>query len=182
LILLLDGASRAELEAAVDERGDGYPSVYVVAPAQVGPLEWLATDEARAHGEADVRALEAEWLLEGSAEVGGGEAGHADPVQAVADALKRFEAEEIVVVGPGEVDTELLDELRTLGVPVSAPGLKERPPSRRGRWRATVRALGSGRSEGTPWVAFVGANLGLLLIALAFAVVGTLIVWLIGDS
>jgi hypothetical protein len=29
----------------VEERGDGLPNVYVVAPAQVGPLHWLATDE-----------------------------------------------------------------------------------------------------------------------------------------
>ena len=36
----------------------------------------------------------------------------------------------------------------------------------------------SGRSESTPWVAFVGANLGLLLFCAAFAVVGAIIVWL----
>ena len=88
LILLLDGASRAELEAALEERGEGYPSVYVVVPAQVGALDWLATDERHAQDAADVRALEAEWLLAGHAEIGGGEAGNPDPVQAVADALR----------------------------------------------------------------------------------------------
>lgn len=175
LILLLDGASRPDLEDAVEARGNGYPSVYVVAPASVGPLEWLATDEARAQGEADVRALEAEWLLEGQAEVGGGEAGHSDPVQAVADALERFDAEEIVVVG--EADDDLLASLRALGPPVVAPH-GARPSTLRTRMRDEYRAFTSGRSEGTPWVAFVVSNVGFFLIALAFALLGVLIVWL----
>jgi hypothetical protein len=178
LILLLGGASRAELEAAVEERGDGYPSVYVVVPAHVGALDWLATDERRAQDVADVQALEAEWLLAGIAEIDGGEAGNPDPVQAVADALERFTAEEIVVVAPGEVDQELLSELRTLGPPVTAPGLLERPSTGRSRLRASLRAMQSGRSESTPWLAFVGANLGLLLFCAAFAIVGAIIVWL----
>jgi hypothetical protein len=42
-----------------------------------------------------------------------------------------------------------------------------------------LRSLGSGRSAGTPWVAFVGANLGLLLIGVVIAIVASLIVWLI---
>ena len=81
-------------------------------------------------------------------------------MQAVADALKRFEAEEIVVVGTGEVDGELLAELRGLGLPVTAPGPAELPATAAGAGARTVRGLTSGRSEGTPWVAFVGANLG----------------------
>jgi hypothetical protein len=178
LILLLDDATETELEAAVEEHGGGYPSVYVVAPAHVKALEWLATDEARAHGEADVRALEAEWLLAGSAEIGGGEAGSSDPVQAVADALERFPADEIVVVGSGEIDPHLLPQLRALGPPVSSSGLTVRPESWRTRIRAATSGLSSGRNESTPWVAFVGANLGLLLIAIVIAAVGMLIVWL----
>ena len=43
-----------------------------------------------------------------------------------------------------------------------------------------MRALGSGRSDGTPWVAFIGANLGLLLIGVVIAAVAMLIVWLAG--
>jgi hypothetical protein len=177
LLLLLDEVSRDELEASVDE--DGYPTVYVVAPAHVGPLEWLATDEARAQGEAGARVLEAEWLLAGSAEVEG-EAGNPDPVQAVQDALRRFPADEIIVVGCGPLDEDLVAELRALGVPVSWRGLSVRPSTVRTRARSTVRSLGSGRSGSTPWVAFVGANLGLLLIGVAIALVATLIVWLAG--
>ena len=157
LILLLEGGAREELEAAVEERGGGYPSIYVVAPARVGALDWLATDEERAHGEA----------------------GEADPVLAVEDALRRFDADEIVAVGTGEVDAELLAALRRLGPPVSTGGLVVRPVSLRGRLRSAARGLSSGRSTGTPFVAFVGANLGLLLFAIVFALVGAAIIWLV---
>jgi hypothetical protein len=177
--LLLDAVSRRELEAAVDAYGDGYPSLYVVAPAHVGPLEWLATDERRAQGEAGARVLEAEWLLAGVGEVGG-ESGNADPVQAVEDALKRFDADEVVIVGRGALNPELLDALRQLGPPVVWSGLTLRTPSLRTRTREAVRAMGSGRSGGTPAVAFVGANLGLLLIGVVIAAVAMLIVWLAG--
>ncbi len=180
MILLLGDATEADLEAAVEEHGDGFPSVYVVAPARVKALDWLATDEARATGEADVRALEAEWLLAGQAEIGGGEAGNVDPVQAVEDALDRFHADEIVVVGSGELDPHLVPALSAFAVPVSTYGLEVTPQSWRTRLRATSRGIASGRNESTPWVAFVAANLGLLLIAVAIAAVGMFGVWLAG--
>ena len=68
--------------------------------------------------------------------------------------------------------------LRKLGPPVSLSGLTVRPESWRTRIRAAASGLSSGRNESTPWVAFIGANLGLLLIAVAIAGVGMLIVWL----
>jgi len=176
LILLLDEVSREELVTAIGE--DGFPSVYIVAPAQVGPLEWLATDERRAQGEAEARVLAAEWLLAGSAAVGG-QSGNPDPVQAVEDALDGFPADEVVIVGHGALDEELLTGLRSLGVPVTWSGLRLQVPSFRSRWRHRMRTLGSGRSEGTPWVAFVGANLGLLLIGVVIALIASLIVWVI---
>jgi len=175
MILLLDEVSREELEQAI---GDGAASLYVVAPAHVGPLEWLATDEVRAHSEAEARVLNAEWLLAGTAAVGG-ESGNPDPVQAVQDALDRFPADEIAVVGHGSLDEELLDGLRRFGLPVTWTGLTLRESSFRSRWRETMRSLGSGRSGGTPWVAFVWANLGLLLIGVVIAIVASLIVWAI---
>jgi hypothetical protein len=180
LILLLGDAARADIEAAVEARGEGYPSVYVVVPARVSALDWLANDERSAQDAAGVLALEAEWLLAGHAEIGGGESGNPDPVQAVADALERFAADEIVVVAPA-VDGELLDELAALGPPVTAPGAVELAPSRRSRRRATWRGFTSGRSETTPWLAFVGANVGLLLFCAAFAIVGTLIAWIAAE-
>ena len=176
MILLLDEVSREELVTAIGDAG--FPTVYIVATAQVGPLEWLATDERRAQGEAEARVLAAEWLLAGSAAVGG-ESGNPDPVQAVEDALDGFPADEVVIVGHGALDEELLTGLRSLGVPVTWRGLRLQVPSFRSRWRHRMRTLGSGRSEGTPWVAFVGANLGLLLIGVVIALIASLIVWVI---
>jgi len=97
------------------------PNVYVVAPAHVGPLHWLATDEQAARAEAGVRALEAEWILSGEAAVGG-EAGEADPTLAVGDARRRFPAEEILLVGGGAADSSLQASLRRLGVPITWVG------------------------------------------------------------
>jgi hypothetical protein len=179
LVVLLSEASLPELRSAVAQRADGLPNVYVVAPAQVGPLRWLATDEQAARDEAAVRALEAEWLLTGEALVGGA-AGEADPTLAVEDALRRFPADEILLVGGGAADGRLQTSLRRLGVPITCVGRSPPAPARHTRLRETVRALASGRSSATPFVAFAGANLALLLIGLLITLVVALIVWLSG--
>ena len=176
LVVLLADASLPDLHAAVEQRGNGRPRVYVVAPSNVGPLHWLATDEQAARDEAGVRALEAEWILADEASVGGG-AGEADPALAVEDALRSFPADEILVVGGTTADRGLMESLRTAGVPVTWVGAQ--PPAG-GRLSAAVRGLTSGRSEATPFVAFVAANLGLLLIGVAITLVVVLIVWLLG--
>jgi hypothetical protein len=178
LLVLLDGASRAELEAAIGQSSDPL-TIHVVVPAHVGPLEWLATDESRAQSEAGARVLEAEWLLAEAGDVGG-ETGEADPVLAVDDALRQFRADEIVVVGRGDLDEPLLQSLRSFGIPVTWTGLSLRDASVRARERAAVRSLTSGRSMGTPFAAFVAANLGFLLLAVVTSLVAVLIVWLVG--
>ena len=179
LVVLLGDASLSGLRSVVEERGGGLPNVYVVAPAQVGPLHWLATDEQAAREEAGVRALEAEWILSGQAAVGG-EAGEADPTLAVEDALRRFQADEILLVGGGAADNNLETSLRRSGVPVTWVG-RSPPTSRsRSRPRDAMRELASGRSSATPFVAFAGANLALLLIGLLITLVVVLIVWLTG--
>jgi len=179
LVVLLGDASLSELRSAVEERADGLPNVYVVAPAHVGPLHWLATDEQAAREEAGVRALEAEWMLAGDAAVGG-EAGEADPTLAVEDALRRFPADEILLVGGGAVDGSLQASLRRLGVPIVWVGRSPPTSGNRSRVRDAMRGLASGRSSATPFVAFAGANLALLLIGLLITVVVALIVWLTG--
>ena len=179
LVVLFDGASRVELEAAVAGSDEGDAAVYIVAPTHVGPLEWLATDESRAQGEAAARVLEAEWLLAGVSELGG-EAGESDPVVAVGDALERFAADEIVLVGSGEVDSSFLSSLRVFGLPVTLSGVTLVPSSVGSRARARVRGLTSGRSAATPFAAFLAANLGLLMIAVLGVLIVALVVWLIG--
>jgi hypothetical protein len=179
LVLLLGDATRTDLEAAVEASGQEDVAVYIVAPSHVGPLDWLATDEDQAHHEAATRVLDAEWLLAGISELGG-EAGEADPVVAVTDALQRFPADEIVVVGSGTIDPPLVASIRSLGLPVSLSGVAVGSDSAGSRVRAFGRAFSSGRSSGTPFLAFVAANLGLLLIALVGALLVALVVWLIG--
>lgn len=179
LVVLLSDASLPELRSAVEERGEGLPNVYVVAPAHVGPLHWLATDEQAAREEAGVRVLEAEWMLSDEAAVGG-EAGEADPVLAVEDALRRFPADEILLVGGSAADSSLESSLRRQPVPSTWVGRSPPPDGRRSRLRDAVGGLVSGRSGATPFVAFAGANLALLLIGLLITLVVVLIVWLIG--
>jgi hypothetical protein len=73
VVLLADGSE------AVAERSDELRAVHVAAPARVGALEWLATDEDEARQQAHVRVLAAEWTLADQAQVQG-EAGDVDPV------------------------------------------------------------------------------------------------------
>jgi len=177
LVVLVGPVTRAQLEDAV---GDDDPeiSVYVVAPSRVGPLEWLATDERRAQGEAAARVLEAEWLLADAADTGG-EAGESDPVLAVADALERFPAQEIVLAGDGSIDGVLLEALRSFDLPIRTSGIGLAPGGATARIREFGRSLRSGRSSATPFAAFVAANLGLLGLALLGSLLVALVVWLV---
>ena len=179
LVVLLNDASLSELRLAVEEDGEGSPNVYVVAPMHVGPMQWLATDEQAAREQAGVRALEAEWILGMEAAVGG-EAGEADPTLAVEDALRRFAADEILLVGGGAPDSSLEASLRGLGVPITWVGRVPIRSGNRGRLRGAVRGVASGRSSATPFVAFAAANLALLLLGLLITLVVALIVWLTG--
>jgi len=175
LVVLLDDASVSDLRSAVEEHGDGTPSVYVVAPMRVGPLHWLATDESEAREQASVRALEAEWML--GAEAVGGEAGEADPILAIEDALSRFAADEILLVGEAP-DAGFAAALASFGLPVAWSAGSA--AAVRGRVRTAVRGITSGRNAATPFVAFVGANLALLALGLLITLLVGLIVWLAG--
>lgn len=88
-------ALRSRLRETV---GDG-AEIKVVAPASdVSPLQWLATDEDDARGEAAAVARGAEQAVEPEAEQVDAEVGDSDPVQAIEDALRTFAADEIVLV------------------------------------------------------------------------------------
>jgi hypothetical protein len=179
LVLLYGDASPAVLQAAVAESADPEPSVYLVAASRVGPLDWLATDEGRARDEAAARVLEAEWLLAGQAELGGG-AGDVDPVLAVRDALEHFAADEILVVGSGRIDYALLTALEALGPPLRLHGVTVAAPARGDRLRALARSLLGGRSAATPLVALIAWNVGLLIVILVCSGVALLVLWLLG--
>jgi hypothetical protein len=175
LVVVLEGGSRPQLRRAIAQRGDGLPTVRVVAPARVGKLEWLATDEDRARAAADARALEAEWMLADEADVEA-QSGDVDPVQAVEDALRGFPAEEILLLGGADEDGALEASLRGFGLPVTRidGSLPLRPGD---RFRARVRAVAAGRSKATPFVFFAGTNLFLLVLAVLISLVVLFVLW-----
>jgi hypothetical protein len=177
LVLLLEDDSRSRLRRAIAQRGDGRANVHIVAPTRVGPLEWLATDEDDARAKAAVRALEAEWMLAGDAEIEA-EPGDADPVLAVEDALRTFPADEILLVGAAGEDGGLERSLRRFGLPVTRLE-GARPPRRASRLREWARSLAAGRSKATPFVFFVAANVALLVLAALIVLVVLLVLRLI---
>jgi hypothetical protein len=152
LLVLLDGARPAALRQAVRRRLDEAANVHVVAPTRVGMLDWLATDEDDARTAAEARALEAAWALADDAEVEG-EAGDVDPIVAVADALRRFDADEIVLVGGPTENGGVEDALRRFGRPIRRldGDSQVRDPS---SLRELGRAIRAGRSKLTPFVLF----------------------------
>jgi hypothetical protein len=176
LVVLLPDASEAAMRRAIAEHGDGEPTVHVVAPTRVGPLEWLATDEDNARSEAEIRALEAEWTLADQADVEG-EARDVDRVLAVDDALRSFPADEILIVGGVSENGVLEASLRRFGLPVTRVGGSLPPPEHR-QLRETTRAIVAGRSKATPFVFFAGVNLTLLALAAVVTAVVLLILWL----
>lgn len=178
LVVLLDGATPEKLDSATSLSGGEPPSVYILAPAHVDALHWLASDEDQAHASAASRVLGAEWMLGATAEIGG-EPGESDPALAVADALVHFPADEIVVVGDGTIDPQLHRALGEFGLPVTLWGVTVGPDTLRSRLRAARRGLGSGRTTATPFVAFLAANLGLLLIGLLAALIVGIVLWVI---
>jgi hypothetical protein len=175
LVLLLADGSERRLRQALAERED-QPHLHVVAPARMGALDWLATDEDDARTEAEVRALGAEWVLADRGDVEA-EAGDVDPVQAVEDALRAFPADEILIVGGAHENGALEASLRQFGLPVTRLGEAASPPP--SQLRMQTRAIVAGRSKATPFVFFAGVNLALLALAILISAVVLLVVWLL---
>jgi GABA permease len=90
-------------ERVLQDANDRDSEVKIVAPAaDVSPLQWLASDEDAAREEAHEVA---ERAAEGVGRAGRveTEVGDPDPVQAIEDALRTFQADEVIVVTrPGE--------------------------------------------------------------------------------
>ncbi len=176
LVVLVGDAPPSRLRAAVEGLPELPSRVHVVAPALSRPLDWLATAEGEAQRQADVRALEIEWTLADTAAVEGGW-GDADPVQAVEDALRDFEADEILLAGDA-VDPDLVPALHRFGLPVTR--LPRRLPPRRSAVYRGLRALAAGHNEATPFVLFVGVNVALLLLGVLISGFVLLVLWIAG--
>jgi hypothetical protein len=176
LVVLLDDPFELRLREVIEERG-GPQHVHIVAPARLGPLEWLATDEDEARAEAAVRALAGEWSLAADSEVDG-EAGEPDPVIAVEDALRQFPADEILLAGGASENGGVEVALRRFGLPVTR--IREsRPVRERSTRREAIRGLARGRSRATPFVLFVGVNLAFLLLAVLITLVVFIVLWVL---
>jgi hypothetical protein len=172
LLVLVGDASPLTIRLALT----GAPaSVHVVVPAVVGPVDWLANADDRAHGRARLRAAEAQEALEGLVEVVS-ETGDLDPVQAVADALVDFPADDIVIAGSA-ADAGLDRALGGFGLPVYRVGP---PPGRRARINREVRELAGGRNAGTLLAFIVGMNAALMVGAIVLSLVALFVLWLVG--
>jgi len=100
--------------------------VRVVAPASdLSPLQWLASDEDEARGEAAEIARQAEKAAEAEAGRADAEVGDSDPVQAIEDALRLFPADEVLVVTQAGGEANWLEQdtaeeaSERFGVPVT---------------------------------------------------------------
>jgi len=177
LLLLMGDVPPPRLRTLAAARADESLRVQIVAPTLVGGVDWLTGAEDDANRRAQVRALEAEWTLADDAEVAGA-AGDPDPLQAVEDALRTFDADEIVVAG-GRADADLDTALARFGLPVFR--LAAGAPLRRSRVRLWLRGLAGGRALGTPFVLFLTVNGAILLFSFAVSLVVVLILWLTGS-
>ena len=99
----------AELRRVI---GHDDANVLVVAPAtNVSPLQWLANDEDAARGEARRAAEDAAKAVDSPSVAIDPTSHDADAAQAVADAPRNFDADEIVVVTrPGDESNWLEDD------------------------------------------------------------------------
>ena len=104
LVVATAPVEAAVLRDRVREHVGPETEVRVVAPASdLSPLEWLATDEDEARGEAAEVARSAERAVEPEAGRVETEVGDSDPVQAIEDALRQFPADKVIVMTrPGE--------------------------------------------------------------------------------
>jgi nucleotide-binding universal stress UspA family protein len=85
--------------------------VRVVAPASdLSPLQWLASDEDEARGEAAEIARTAERAVQPAAGRVEAEVGDSDPVQAIEDALREFPADEVIVVSRPGTEASWLEQ------------------------------------------------------------------------
>jgi hypothetical protein len=176
LVLLLGDDRALSVRRAIEGRDHSPSRIHVVAPALVGPMHWLATADDDAHHEAEARVLATEWTLAGSDGVEG-EAGDADPIQAVEDALQGFPADEILIAG-GPADSDLEAELRRFGLPITR--LASAPARRRSQLYRAFRGLAGGHGAATPFILFAGVNAALLLAGIVLSLLVLLVLWLTG--
>jgi len=97
LVVATSNVSADEINTAIGERFGTDAEVVVIAPASgLSRLDWLTNAEDDARAEAADRAAEVSDALPAEAVDGG--VADTDPLQAIDDALRTFDADEVVVV------------------------------------------------------------------------------------
>jgi hypothetical protein len=99
LVLANETVGGERLREVIREKAEGYPSskVHVVAPALNSPVRHWASDEDPARRAAELRLQESLGRLrDGGIDASGG-VGDAEPLQALEDGLRLFDADEIVI-------------------------------------------------------------------------------------
>ena len=122
LIIALDSVTPVQVANA---------EVLVVAPALNSRLHRWLSDEDAARREAEDRVTAWVDQLRDAGVPVHGQVGDGEPLQAIADALATFDADEIVIVAQSDRSSRLADELvskarRRFGLPVGRAG-HERP-------------------------------------------------------
>ena len=124
LVVADEGCSGAALCEPLSELVSGrHADVLVVAPALVSAVRYLDSDVDAARGNAQARLDETIGALEAAGIAARGEIGSESPLEAIADALAVFPADEIVVATPPQESTNWLEQ----GVVERARELHEQP-------------------------------------------------------
>lgn len=99
LVVANETVGGAALRDAIREKTSGYPSskVHVVAPALNTPVRHWASDEDPARRAADERLQTSLARLREGGIDATGEVGDSEPLQAIEDGLRLFDADEIVI-------------------------------------------------------------------------------------
>jgi hypothetical protein len=97
LVLANETVAAGALREVVGLRGAGEADVVVVAPALTGRLGYWTGDNRRSRQDAEERLGVCLDSLRESGVAARGKVGDADPLQALEDALREFDADEIIV-------------------------------------------------------------------------------------
>ncbi len=124
LVIADEGCSGEALCRPLVERTEGRPlEVLVVAPELVSAVRYLDSDVDAARGAAQARLADTVGALTAAGVTARGEVGSESPLEAIADALAVFPADEIVVATPPPEQSNWLEQ----GVVERARELYEQP-------------------------------------------------------
>jgi nucleotide-binding universal stress UspA family protein len=179
LLVALDPVSEEQVRSSIERRHEGDDvHLRVVAPAaNIRPLQWLMGDEDEARAEAEQLADRTAGAVaaETPVEAVETEVGDRDPLVAVEDALAEFPADEIVLAGHADPETET--RLRRFGLPVERLGNGDGESTSGSK--GLTSEVARGRSAKTPLVVITGVGAVILGAAALLSLLVFLVFWLV---